>query len=321
MNLLLISNTPMIIQIFKLISKKIKLELFVQGNNEVDSQYDFIVVDEEFIDDRFNIIKQYCKKLGAISSNELDLEKSNDFLIPRPFLPMQLQEMLVEKIDELKEEIKEEEIKEAQKNAPSPDVISFIESMADDIVEDIQNEVEGKVSAIDEIDENDLLDSIEEELENEEKCIIPIPEIQNEEGGVLDNKELDKISDILENDEIDTDDDFSLKSYEEFNHVENVDSTLDANSWQDLSDILDEALVDATADFDDEDLNSIEDEEEATEDQEEVDNNIFHTEMNLKNRTIQELKPVLRALDKESADALIAGKKINILLSLKDEDE
>lgn len=321
MNLLLISNTPMIIQIFKLISKKIKLELFVQGNNEVDSQYDFIVVDEEFIDDRFNIIKQYCKKLGAISSNELDLEKSNDFLIPRPFLPMQLQEMLVEKIDELKEEIKEEEIKEAQKNAPSPDVVSFIESMADDIVEDIQNEVEGKVSTIDEIDENDLLDSIEEELENEEECIVPIPEIQNEEGGVLDNKELDKISDILENDEIDTDDDFSLKSYEEFNHVENVDSTLDANSWQDLSDILDEALEDATADFDDEDLNSIEDEEEATEEQEEVDNNIFYTEMNLKNRTIQELKPVLRALDKESADALIAGKKINILLSLKDEDE
>ena len=106
MNLLLISETAIIEKIFSLVCKKLNIDLTIQKTNDVNEKFDLIVIDQNLIDDKFNIIKQFSKKLGAISSEELPFDKSRDFMVPRPFLPTKLQEILLEQFNLIsKEEI------------------------------------------------------------------------------------------------------------------------------------------------------------------------------------------------------------------------
>ena len=92
--LILVSKTPIIIQIFTLISKKLNIRLEVLSEAQIDHKVDIIVVDKEFIDDRFNILKTYTRQIGAITNEELPFELANDFTIPLPFLPSNLQTIL-----------------------------------------------------------------------------------------------------------------------------------------------------------------------------------------------------------------------------------
>lgn len=104
MNLLLVSDTTIIIKIFTLICKKLGIKLDIQNKYEIEEKKDFIIIDQKFIDDKFNNFKKQCSKLGAISNDELPFDKARDFIIPRPFLPLQLQDILKEQIQFLKEE-------------------------------------------------------------------------------------------------------------------------------------------------------------------------------------------------------------------------
>jgi hypothetical protein len=106
MKLLLVCDVAIILKIFTLMCKKLKIELVTQHHNEVQDKYDIIVLDTPFVDDKFNMIKQFAKKIGAISSEDLSFDKSRDFIIPRPFLPNMLQECLLEQIELIKEEAK-----------------------------------------------------------------------------------------------------------------------------------------------------------------------------------------------------------------------
>ncbi len=63
MNLLLICETAIIEQIFSLVCKKLDINLTVSKSNDVSENYDLIIVDQNFIDDKFNTIKQFSKKL------------------------------------------------------------------------------------------------------------------------------------------------------------------------------------------------------------------------------------------------------------------
>ena len=90
MNLLLICETNIIEHIFTLVCKRLNINLTSQKTTNVYDKYDLIVIDQSFIDDKFNLIKQYSRKLGAISSEELPFDKARDFIIPRPFLPTSL---------------------------------------------------------------------------------------------------------------------------------------------------------------------------------------------------------------------------------------
>ena len=85
--LILISKKPIVIQIFTLVCKKLKIKLEVLNEAQVDHEVDILVVDSDFIDDRFNILKRYTSLIGAISKEDLPFELANDFLIPLPFLP------------------------------------------------------------------------------------------------------------------------------------------------------------------------------------------------------------------------------------------
>ena len=79
MTLLLITKTNMIVKIFDLICTKLDIRLFVQESSNVSKNYDFVIVDQDLIDDKFNIIKQFTSKIGAISNEELPFDKSRDF--------------------------------------------------------------------------------------------------------------------------------------------------------------------------------------------------------------------------------------------------
>ena len=104
MTILLICDASIIEHIFTLVCKRLHINLTIQKTNSVNENYDLIIIDQSFIDDKFNTIKQFSNKLGAISSEELPFDKSRDFVIPRPFLPTKLESMLLEQIKFIKEE-------------------------------------------------------------------------------------------------------------------------------------------------------------------------------------------------------------------------
>ena len=212
MNLLLISETAIIEKIFSLVCKKLNIDLTIQKTNDVNEKFDLIVIDQNFIDDKFNIIKQFSKKLGAISSEELPFDKSRDFMVPRPFLPTKLQKILLEQFNLIsKEEISSSDTIDHTKPTPPsnymdeyeedeevtiPIITDYVESLAEDVYLDID--------------------------EDNDESIVNISSLDN--GGILDNNELSKINDILK---------------EEVIHNEVV---MNKNDWKDISDIIDDAL-------------------------------------------------------------------------------
>lgn len=172
MRLLLISNTPIIIKIFTLICQKLELSLNIQKDNNVDEKYDIIIIDNEFVDDKFNIIKQFTKKIGAIVAEELPFDKSRDFLVPRPFLPNELQEILKEQIALIHEEAEQEKKESIRLTSAqeTDEATSYLNSLADDIAHDIEDE--------------------------SDESIVTLASLKD--GGVLDMGELGKIKNLLD---------------------------------------------------------------------------------------------------------------------------
>lgn len=269
MNLLLICETTIIEHIFELVCKKLNIDLTVQNNNNVDERYDLIIVDQNFIDDKFNIIKQFSQKLGAISSEELSFDKSRDFIIPRPFLPTKLEILLKEQI----EIIKDDNIKEKEKISYKPQQPIYGEYEEDEEVT---------------IPITDYVESLADEVYNEieednDESIVTIASLNN--GGVLDQKELGKISDLLK---------------EEYIHNE---LNLEKSDWKNISDIIDDALEEVR-------------EYEFTLEQTAIKPynlilNKFH---------MDELRPLLEKFDQTIIDRLASGEEVDVKISLKEKN-
>ncbi|MBU3016075.1 hypothetical protein KO488_15060 [Poseidonibacter lekithochrous] len=280
MTLLLICETAIIEQIFSLVCKKLNIDLTITKSNDVNEKYDLIVIDQNFIDDKFNIIKQFSKKLGAISSEELPFDKSRDFIIPRPFLPTKLQEILKEQFSIINEDdisLKNDEYKntstyidsnvynthkdeyEEDEEVTVPIITDYVESLAEDVYLDIE--------------------------EDNDESIVTLASLNN--GGILDNSELSKINDILK---------------EEVIHNEIV---MNKNDWKDISDIIDDALDEVKEyEFD---LN-------------EPTSNENILKLVLSDYNITELKPLLEKFNQDTIDRLSHGESIDIRLVLKDEN-
>ena len=208
MNLLLICDTAIIEHIFTLVCKRINVNLTVQKTNILNEKYDIIIVDQSHIDDKFNAFKQYTKKLGAISSEELSFDKSRDFIIPRPFLPTKLESLLLEQKQIIKDEEKQEEeynrkistfssYDEEDEEVTVP-AVKYVQSLEDEI-----------------IDEFGVLD--------EDESIVNFASLNT--GGILDSGELTKINDILREDTIQN------------------EINLEKNDWKDINSIIDDALA------------------------------------------------------------------------------
>ena len=211
--LALLTKTNIIANIFTLVSQKLNIELSFINDDRVDEQYDIIIIDDEFINEHFNINKPFCQSLGAITSNKLSFEKSTDFIIPRPFLPMQLQNILIKEFENIRQKLikgSKEEIVTKTSDHLTP-AIDYLESLAEDIAQDI-------------------------EYESDESIINPSNiNLEDTEGGVLDANELSKIQSILKNG-YDTPND-SKEYFEEADEMSERD-------WHNLSDIIDKAIDD-----------------------------------------------------------------------------
>lgn len=254
MNLLLLSKTSIIIKIFTLVCKKLNLELVVQSDFNIEEKKDFIIVDQDFINDDFNSLKKHCSKLGAISNDELPFEKARDYVIPRPFLPLQLQNILEEQIQIIKEDNELNRSVGALTGDidTTENVTNYVESLADNIVSDIE-------------EEND-------------ESIVSLASVHD--GGILDNNELSKISDILRQDGVQ-------------DEVE-----INENDWKDLSDIIDDALTE---------VNNYTITDEDT-----------HIKLILNMFSMDELRPLLEKLDQKTIDKLSNGESVDLRLCLKD---
>ena len=212
MNLLLICDTAIIEHIFTLVCKRINVNLTVQKTNILNEKYDIIIVDQSHIDDKFNAFKQYTKKLGAISSEELSFHKSRDFIIPRPFLPTKLESLILEQINFIQED------EEYEKNRKAVPTFSSYDEDENDLIVPVVNYVKT-------MDTEPLISNQDDEFnfEDEDESIISLSKLNS--GGVLDSSELTKINDILREDSIQN------------------EINLEKNDWKDINSIIDDALA------------------------------------------------------------------------------
>ena len=207
MTILLICETAIIEHIFTLVCKKLRVNLTIQKTNSVNDRYDLIIIDQSFIDDKFNTIKQFSKKLGAISSEELSFDKSRDFIIPRPFLPTKLEAILSDQI----ECIKEEKEKEKEENSKL-----FSHNQYEEDEEVIIPITTKYINSLDDVSDDDYFE------EEDDESIID-PTLLNI-GGILDHSELSKINNILREDVIQN------------------EINLEKSDWKDIAAIIDDAL-------------------------------------------------------------------------------
>ena len=206
MTILLICDAGIIEHIFTLVCKRLHIKLTIQKTNSVNEKFDLIIIDQSFIDDKFNTIKQFSKKLGAISSEELSFDKSRDFIIPRPFLPTKLEEILIEQIEYIKEEKSKEKELELNRYEEDEDVFVPI--------------TKKYIESLDSKNTNYSDDDLYEEEDDE--SIISSNSLNI--GGILDHRELSKINNILREDVIQNEINF------------------EKTDWKDIAAIIDDAL-------------------------------------------------------------------------------
>jgi len=266
-SLILVSRKPIVIQIFTLVCKKLNIQLEILNEAQIDHKVDILVIDNEFIDDRFNILKSYTKLMGAISKEELPFGSANDFRIPLPFLPSSLEQILDEQLQVLNKRnnskmyISNVEVEDKEEIDDSKEVepaVEYLESLADDIA----NEVE----------EEDVDDSI-------------ISFAGLNQGGVLDNRELSNIKNLM-------------TPYPENNREYSEDEKVD-NEWMDLSAIIDKAIDEVNA---------------VNEMYSKFDNKPIKVLLN--NFELEELTPLLNKLDQDIIDSLTDGYEINLQIKL-----
>jgi hypothetical protein len=282
-NLLLVCETTIIEHIFTLVCKRLNIKLTTQRNTNINQKFDLIVIDQNFVDDKFNLNKQYSRKLGAISSEELPFDKARDFIIPRPFLPTKLEAMIIEQIKYIKEEKDEESsnkrISFAKNSYEEEDeevtipIVKYVDSL-DEKKDDYNQEIKSKSHNENTYDEDDY--------EDEDESIVHLQSLKT--GGILDHGELSKINDILREDNIQN------------------EINLEKNDWKDISAIIDDALAEVKEyEFD---LTAI--------------SPVKPYNLVLSNFSINELRPLLEKFDQTVIDKLSSGETVNVKMSLKE---
>ena len=269
MTILLICDATIIEHIFTLVCKRLHIKLTIQKTNSVNEDFDLIIIDQSFIDDKFNTIKQFSKKLGAISSEELPFDKSRDFIIPRPFLPTKLEAILIDQIDIIKED------KEIEKEESGSIHLTNYYSEDEDVIIPITTKY---IESLDEPKQRYSSD-YEDEEDDDESIVNPT---LLHMGGILDNKELNKITDILREEVIQN------------------EINLEKSDWKDIAAIIDDAL------------------EEVKEDGFDLSKKpIKSYKLGLSNFNINELRPLLEKCDQTIIDKLSSGESVDIRLSLR----
>ena len=322
-SLILVSKKPVVIQIFTLVCKQLHISLEVLHEAQLDHKADIIVIDKDFISDRFNILKSYCKIIGAISKDELSFDIANDFTIPMPFIPSQLHEILDKQLELLSKrakskvyvsnvEVPDEEagaLGEYSMNDTYEDEF-IIDDLApktpkrettpienDDFIQDMPapsmmpsiDETENAVDYLEEL-ADDIAFNMEEENDD---SIVSVSSIN--QGGVLDNKELSMLEGIVND---------TASEQMELDKFAKFDAEKNSEEWQDLSSIIDQAI---------DEVNMVDGVAEAIASTQSDDGSLY---VLINNYELEQLKPILRLLDQRSIDMISDGHEINLKLKL-----
>ncbi|MEA2050093.1 MAG: hypothetical protein U9O56_05130 [Campylobacterota bacterium] len=293
--LILISKTPIVIKIFTLIAKKLGLKLEVLDEAQIDHKVDLIIVDKEFIDDRFNILKTYSKQIGAITNEQLPFELANDFTIPLPFLPSNLQSILEKQI----ETIKNNSNKKRYITSIEPDTIDIPQDEPIVFEEEADEELNPALQYLDNLASGIATDI--EETQSDESLVSLDPYTQS--GGVLDTSELSKLEKMIgsKNEEH-----ISFSSYESTNQIDENQYNQEQDKWSDLSSIIDDAICEVNS------------KDELYSYNEQYKDPIVLT---INNYSLNELAPLFNLLNQDIIDNLTNGQTINLQLQLGDNYE
>ena len=308
-SLILVSKKPVVIQIFTLVCKQLHISLEVLHEAQLDHRADIVVIDKEFISDRFNILKSYGKVIGAISKEELSFDIANDFLIPMPFIPSQLYAILDKQVELLNKrakskvyisnvEVPDEEVgalNEYNMNDSYED-----EFIIDDLAPKMPNQATVEVPPInDEENAVDYLESLADDIafdieEENDDSIVSLSSLN--QGGVLDNNELSMLEDIVN--------DTTTEQMELENSAPKFNEQNDEQEWLDLSSIIDQAI---------DEVNMVDGVAES------IAQNIPNDgpiRVLINNYELEQLKPLLRLLDQNSIDTISDGSEVNLILKL-----
>ncbi len=197
-SLLLVSDIDIVKQIFTLVAKKLSINFTIIDNPQaIDDIVDIIAIDEQ--ENNIDYTK-YAKDILYLGDSS-----DYEFVLNKPFLPSQLQNIL--ELIYTKQNSTTSQISTTS-NDGVEELISFVSDMTDEIEPDKHN------------DYNQLED-------DDENLIIRKEDLGS--GGVLDKDELSKLYTLV-NDE----DDDEISQQEED----------DEENWVDLSNIIDQAIDD-----------------------------------------------------------------------------
>ena len=308
-SLILVSKKPVVIQIFTLVCKQLHISLEVLHDAQLDHKADIIVIDKDFISDRFNILKSYCKIIGAISKDELSFDIANDFLISMPFIPSQLYTILDKQLDVLNKRAKSKvyvsNVEVPDEEAGVLDEYNVNDTYEDEfIIDDLAPKVPKTLTqempppAIDETENAvDYLEGLADDIafnmeEENDDSIVSISSVN--QGGVLDNKELSMLENIVND---------TASQQMELDKFAKFEEEKKDESWLDLSSIIDQAI---------DEVNMVDGVAQTIN----TSSNDGSMNVLINNYELEQLKPILRLLDQNAIDRISDGNEVNLTLKL-----
>lgn len=306
--LILVSKKPVVVQIFTLVCKQLHISLEVLNEAQIDRRVDIIIVDKEYITDRFNILKSYCRSIGAISKDDLPYDTANDFLIPVPFLPSALYEILDNQITLLDKRAKS---KVYVSNVEVPEEDESISNVEDEVVDEkvfsfdnIETETTDETPIDDTSNAVEYLESLADDIasdikEENDDSIVSMASIDNQ-GGVLDNKELSNLEDIIKQ---------TVTEQKELENITPSKEEGNEDEWVDLSSIIDQAI---------DEVNLIDEVGTTKSKSPQVTASTENAPLNILINTyeLEQLKPLLSLCDQSTIDLLSDGQEVDIKLKL-----
>ena len=206
MNLLLLTKTAIIKQIFNLVSHKLDIKITISTDTQYNSiDYDLVVVDDELYNEELS--KGDASRFIIISKDVDYYKPKADLVIQKPFLPSSLLTILTKQINQITtniNNIKDNNTITSIDDEESQQSIDYIQTLADDISNEITNETD--------------------------ESIVPSSFVTN--GGILDTNELSNIQNILDD----------TSSIQPQTNATNQNQDDNEDDWHDLAQIIDQAI-------------------------------------------------------------------------------
>ena len=288
-NITLITSTDIIKQIFTLVCNKLSINLEIYSDDTNINKTDILIYEDiSYNKDEVIRYKSMCTVLAVIAKHKV-YEYESAYLIKKPFLPSQLVNYiseLVDQVNQFEKLSKAPKIKEKVVSTSKDEFADFSFDLKEDNIDvksDMSNEVDDLVDFIDTMEETK-----EDELYEDEDIIIKKSDLGH--GGVLDQKELNNLHNII------NDNDITGSSIDEA--MEELPSVSEDDDWLELNDIIDDVIEDIS-----QEPESIKNDEDIL--------------LLLNNFTMDELAPLLNKLDQDIIDKISSGEDVSIKLRLE----